>query len=73
MSLPKPTPGLDLRYGYLWADDAQAGADTGKDRPAAIVLTVSEDAETWLNCHPRAKKLIPAPFSLRYLACVPLR
>ena len=46
MSLPKPVPGLVLRYSYLWADDAAAGADTGKDRPVAIVMTVSDDAET---------------------------
>lgn len=46
MSLPKPAPGLVLRYGYLWADDAAAGMDAGKDRPAAIVMTVIRDAET---------------------------
>ena len=46
MSLPKPVPGLVLRYSYLWANDAATGADTGKDRPVAIVMTVSDDAET---------------------------
>jgi hypothetical protein len=45
VSLPKPLPGLVIRYSYLWADDAAHGRDEGnKDRPAAIVMVVDADA-----------------------------
>jgi hypothetical protein len=37
MALPEPKPGLVIRYDYLWADDAAAGRDAGKDRPACLV------------------------------------
>jgi hypothetical protein len=37
MALPEPKPGLVIRYDYLWADDADAGRDAGKDRPACLV------------------------------------
>lgn len=41
MSLPKPLPGLVIRYSYLWADDATKGSEEGgKERPAAIVMAV---------------------------------
>jgi hypothetical protein len=41
VSLPKPLPGLVIRYNYLWASDAADGQDTGdKERPAAIVMAV---------------------------------
>ena len=47
MSLPDPVPGLVLRYSYLWAKDAAAGAEEGdKDRPAAIVMTVARGSQT---------------------------
>lgn len=40
MSLPEPVPGLVIRYGFLWSDDARSGAEEGsKDRPCAIVLS----------------------------------
>jgi hypothetical protein len=39
--LPKPLPGLVIRYSYLWAADAAQGRDEGdKERPAAIVMVV---------------------------------
>jgi hypothetical protein len=39
VSLPVPLPGLIIRYRYLWADDAAAGAEEGdKERPASIVM-----------------------------------
>ena len=45
MSLPKPLPGLVVRYRTLWADDAARGEEEGdKERPAAVVMTV--DAPT---------------------------
>lgn len=41
MSLPKPLPGLVVRYNYLWADDAVKDREEGdKERPAAIVMAV---------------------------------
>lgn len=41
MSLPRPLPGLVVRYSYLWADDAVAGHEEGsKERPAAIVMAI---------------------------------
>jgi hypothetical protein len=41
VTLPRPRPGLVLRYRYLWADDAARGRDEGdKERPGAVVLAV---------------------------------
>jgi hypothetical protein len=37
VALPEPRPGLVVRYDYLWADEAAAGRDHGKDRPACLV------------------------------------
>ena len=37
MALPEPKPGLVIRYDYLWADEAAAGRDAGKDRPACLI------------------------------------
>ena len=37
MALPDPQPGLVIRYDYLWTDEAAAGRDQGKDRPACLV------------------------------------
>ncbi len=43
MSLPRPEPGLVIRYAYLWHSEAAAGQEEGsKDRPCAIVLAVAE-------------------------------
>ena len=39
MSLPKPEPGLVIRYSYLWRVEYLRGQEEGvKDRPCAIVL-----------------------------------
>lgn len=40
MRLPdRIEPGLVLKYGYLWADEAEQGREEGeKDRPAVVVL-----------------------------------
>ncbi len=39
-----PLPGLVLRYSYLWADDADAGAfEGGKEQPAVVVVTVVDE------------------------------
>jgi hypothetical protein len=39
VALPKPDPGLVIRYDYLWSEEASAGRDQGKDRPACLVAT----------------------------------
>ncbi|WP_205421272.1 type II toxin-antitoxin system PemK/MazF family toxin [Rhizobium terrae] len=42
--LQEPTPGLVIRYAYLWRDDAVRGLEEGKDRPCAVVLAVKTEA-----------------------------
>jgi hypothetical protein len=37
VALPDPKPGLVIRYDYLWAHEAHAGREQGKDRPACLV------------------------------------
>lgn len=37
MPLLEAKPGLVVRYDYLWSDEAAAGHDSGKDRPACLV------------------------------------
>jgi len=47
VSLPVPSPGLVIRYRYLWADDAARGAEEGdKERPAAIIMSVNPPGAT---------------------------
>jgi len=42
VSLPEPHPGLVIRYAYLWKREYDQGRDEGsKDRPCAIVMTVT--------------------------------
>jgi hypothetical protein len=39
--IPAPTPGLVIRYGFLWSHEHRAARDEGaKDRPCAIVVAV---------------------------------
>lgn len=41
MSLPKPEPGLVIRYSYLWRREYIEGREDGtKDRPCAIILAL---------------------------------
>lgn len=41
MRLPKPEPGLVIRYSYLWHAEHREGREEGvKDRPCTIVLAV---------------------------------
>jgi hypothetical protein len=41
VSLPIPTPGLVIRYNYLWHSEFLAGRDEGiKDRPCSVIATV---------------------------------
>ena len=44
MPLPRPEPGLVVRYSFLWREQAARGQDEGeKDRPCAVVVTTSND------------------------------
>ncbi|WP_342238781.1 hypothetical protein [Inquilinus sp. OTU3971] len=57
MPLPDPKPGLVLRYDYLWAHEAVAGRDQGKDRPTCL-LAATDDA-----ARPRYVVLLPITHS----------
>ncbi len=37
MPVPDPKPGLVVRYDYLWRQEAAAGREEGKARPACLV------------------------------------
>jgi hypothetical protein len=37
MPLPEPSPGLVIRYDYLWRREASSGRDQSKDSPACLV------------------------------------
>jgi len=42
MPLPKPVPGLVIRYSFLWSREAKAGNEEGsKDRPCAVLLATT--------------------------------
>lgn len=41
----EPKPGLVVRYDFLWRENRDAGIDSGKDRPCAIVLVSAERAD----------------------------
>lgn len=44
MPLPKPIPGLVIRYSYLWCGEYLEGREEGqKDRPCAIVAANRAD------------------------------
>jgi hypothetical protein len=41
---PRPEAGLVIRYSYLWLREYREGREEGvKDRPCAIVLTLTDD------------------------------
>jgi hypothetical protein len=43
VSLPKPEPGLVIRYSYLWLREHREGREEGaKDRPCAIILAAGQ-------------------------------
>lgn len=58
MALPDPTPGLVVRYDYLWTHEASAGRNQGKDRPTC--LHAATDRQT----APRYVVLLPITHSL---------
>ena len=44
MGLPRPAPGLVIRYSYLWRSEHLQGRDEGhKDRPCAIIAAIRRD------------------------------
>ena len=45
MPLPRPAPGLVIRYDYVWSRESSRGRIQGKDRPACIVVA-TDDAAT---------------------------
>lgn len=45
MALPKPVPGLVIRYAFLWSHDAERGLAEGKDRPSVVVLATRRDGD----------------------------
>ncbi len=46
MPLPKPVPGLVIRYAFLWREEAARGLEEGsKDRPCAIILVAENDPD----------------------------
>ena len=53
MALPEPSPGLVVRYDYLWSREAAVGRTQGKDRPACIVVASDSDTK------PRFVVLLP--------------
>lgn len=47
MTFPKPVAGMVIRYSYLWSREKRVGHEEGsKDRPCAVVLTMTETAGT---------------------------
>lgn len=57
MAIPEPSPGLVVRYDYLWSREATAGRTQAKDRPACLVA--ASDSET----KPRFVVLLPITHS----------
>jgi hypothetical protein len=46
MPLPRPAPGMVVRYGYLWSREAEAGRVEGrKFRPCVIVVAATRQAD----------------------------
>jgi hypothetical protein len=46
VALPKPVPGLVIRYSYLWHSEYRQGRDEGqKDRPCAIIAAIRVDQD----------------------------
>jgi hypothetical protein len=46
MPLPKPEPGLVIRYDYLWLGETARAS--GKERPACLVATLEDAADPQL-------------------------
>ena len=48
MPLPRPEPGLVIRYDYLWQREAASARASGKERPACLVATLDDEADPQL-------------------------
>jgi hypothetical protein len=57
MAIPEPSPGLVVRYDYLWSREAAVGHTQGKNRPACLVA--ASDSQT----KPRFVVLLPITHS----------
>ena len=57
MAIPVPSPGLVVRYDYLWSRESAAGRTQGKSRPACLV--VASDS----TIQPRFVVLLPITHS----------
>lgn len=57
MTLPAPSPGLVIRYDFLWSRESAQGRVQGKDRPACIVIASDSSAR------PRFVVLLPITHS----------
>jgi hypothetical protein len=45
VAFPDPIAGMVIRYAYLWRNEHERGLEDGsKDRPCAVLLTVTDDA-----------------------------
>lgn len=58
MPIPEPKPGLVIRYDYLWSQEAAAGRDRGKERPACLVAASDPGAR------PRFVVILPITHTL---------
>jgi hypothetical protein len=46
VALPRPEPGLVIRYAYLWDEERRKGRDeSSKDRPCAIILAAVAEGD----------------------------
>lgn len=41
MAIPDPSPGLVVRYDYLWSREQAVGRSQGKDRPVCLIAASS--------------------------------
>src|ERR1700743_2201925 len=48
MPLPRPEPGLVIRYDYLWQHETASARLSGKERPACLVATLDDEADPQL-------------------------
>jgi hypothetical protein len=45
MALVRPSPGLVIRYAFLWRAESERNATEGKDRPCVVILAVRLQAD----------------------------
>lgn len=57
MALPRPEPGLVIRYDYLWTHEHTGGRSDGKDRPTCLIAASAPSAQ------PRYVVLLPITHS----------